>query len=103
MNLFQKKEEIDFALLIQKGAKIVDVRSKKEFEAGHNTHSLNIPLETLESEISSLKQKETVLIICCEGGVRSALGKDILIKNGVTQVYDGGGWKTLQGKIFKNK
>ena len=88
----------DWAALIAAGAQIVDVRSKGEFLAGHIKHSVNIPLNELDSNLNKLT-KDKPVIICCASGMRSASAKSILTASGFEKVYDGGGWMSLQQKI----
>ncbi|MBS1571134.1 MAG: rhodanese-like domain-containing protein [Bacteroidetes bacterium] len=92
-------ETVDFADLKSKGAIIVDVRSKSEFESGHIKNSINIPLNNLSQQLNRLKNKEQIIITCCASGMRSASAKTILKNNGYTQVYNGGGWYGLQNKL----
>jgi rhodanese-related sulfurtransferase len=88
----------DFTALLKKGATIVDVRSKAEYQGGHIKGSINIPLDTLGHHLSQLK-KDNAIITCCASGMRSAAAKNMLKANGFTQVHNGGGWQRLQGKI----
>ncbi|HUM52493.1 MAG TPA: rhodanese-like domain-containing protein [Chitinophagales bacterium] len=90
--------KVDYKELIKSGAQIVDVRTKAEYQQGHIKGSINIPLNNLSNHYASLK-KDKPVITCCASGVRSAQGKNILKSNGFTQVYNGGGWMSLQGKI----
>jgi rhodanese-related sulfurtransferase len=76
----------------------VDVRTSAEYRSGHIKGSVNIPLDNLKSGISKLK-KEKPVITCCASGMRSSAAKNILSNNGFTQVYNGGGWMSLQRKI----
>ena len=89
---------VDFAKLISGGAIIIDVRSTSEYESGHINGSINIPLETLKGVIGNLK-KEKPVITCCASGMRSAVAKNILIRSGFSEVYNGGGWMSLKRKI----
>ena len=89
----------DYAQLVKDGAIILDVRSKGEYAGGHIKGSINISLDTLGSNLSKLKNKNTPIITCCASGMRSASAKNILISNGYTQVHNGGGWFSLQTKI----
>ena len=88
----------DYAKLMQEGAIVIDVRSKAEFQSGHIRHSINIPLETLQKNLSKLK-KDCCIICCCASGIRSASAKNILQSNGYTKVYNGGGWRSLENKM----
>lgn len=88
----------DYALLVKKGAVILDVRSKNEYQGGHINGAINISLDALASNLSKLK-KDNPIITCCASGMRSASAKMILKSNGFTEVYNGGGWHSLKNKI----
>lgn len=88
----------DFRELMKKGATIVDVRTKGEYQSGHIKGSINIPLNTLSSNLAKLK-KEKPVITCCASGMRSAQAKNILQSQGFKEVYNGGGWSSLSQKV----
>ena len=44
-------------------------------------------------------KKNVPLITCCASGMRSASGKSTLISMGYTEVHNGGGWMSLNGKV----
>jgi rhodanese-related sulfurtransferase len=90
--------QVDYAKLMKDGAVIIDVRTKSEFQGGHINGSLNIPLNNLSNHYSKLK-KDKPIITCCASGMRSAQAVNILKSNGFPQVYNGGGWNSLQNKI----
>lgn len=90
--------KMDYADLVKQGAIILDVRSKSEYQGGHVKGSINIPVDTLGTNLSKLK-KEIPIITCCASGMRSASAKSILKSNGFTKVHNGGGWMSLQNKI----
>ena len=92
-------EKTDYARLVKEGAIIVDVRSKGEFAGGHIRGSINISLDKIGSNIPQLKKKNKPIITCCASGMRSASAKSILKSNGLTEVYNGGAWSSLQHKI----
>lgn len=87
----------DWKELVKNGANIIDVRTKEEFQSGHISGSVNIPLNTLSDKISKIS-KEKPVITCCASGMRSSSAKNILQSKGFT-VYNGGGWMGLQNKI----
>ncbi len=93
---FGKKE--DFAELIKNGAEIIDVRTKGEYAGGHINGSKNIPLDQLSSNLSKINKEKTI-ITCCASGMRSASAKAILKSKGYENVYNGGGWASLNQKI----
>jgi rhodanese-related sulfurtransferase len=90
---------VNYTELVKNGATILDVRSKSEFAGGHIKGSVNISVDTLRNNLSKLKDKNKPVITCCASGMRSASAKSILTANGYTQVYNGGGWYSLQSKI----
>lgn len=92
---------VDYGKLVKEGALILDVRSKGEFDGGHIKGAINISVDTLRSNLPKLKDKNQTIITCCASGMRSASAKSILQSNGYTQVYNGGGWSSLQNKIAK--
>lgn len=98
-NLFGLGPKIDYRELLKNGAVIVDVRTKSEYQGGHIKGSINIPLQNLNSSLSRLK-KDKAVITCCASGMRSASAKSILKSNGFAEVYNGGGWASLQYKLM---
>ncbi len=96
--LFGIGPKVDVKELMQKGAVILDVRTKGEYMSGHIKGSINIPVQNLGGNLAKLK-KEKPIITCCASGMRSANAKNILRSNGFTEVYNGGGWMGLQNKL----
>jgi rhodanese-related sulfurtransferase len=96
--LFGGGPSIDFAQLVKNGAQIIDVRTPGEYQGGHIKGSKNIPLQVLTSKTTTL-DKTKPIITCCASGMRSASAKSVLLKNGFTEVYNGGGWNGLQNKL----
>lgn len=94
--------QVNFAELVKQGAVIIDVRSRGEYAGGHIKGSVNIPLDQLGSNLFKLKDKNKPVITCCASGMRSASAKSILKAGGYKEVYNGGGWGSLQNKLQKN-
>ncbi|MBS1548947.1 MAG: rhodanese-like domain-containing protein [Bacteroidetes bacterium] len=90
---------VNYTELMKNGAIIVDVRTKGEFAGGHIKGSINIPLNTLNQNLKLLKDKNQTIITCCASGMRSASAKAILKNHGYSQVFNGGGWSSLNSKI----
>ena len=97
--LFGFGAKVNYAELVGNGAIILDVRSKNEFLTGHIGGAINIPVEQLGNNLSKLKDKTRQIITCCASGARSANAKNILLSNGYINVYNGGGWRSLNQKI----
>jgi phage shock protein E len=98
-NLFGMGPKVDYAELVKKGAIILDVRSKGEFNGGHIKGAINIPVDSLSSNLGKLKDKKKPIITCCASGMRSASARGILKSNGYEEVHNGGGWMSLQNKL----
>jgi len=88
----------DFKVLKENGAIIIDVRSPQEFDHGHIQGSKNIPLDKIQREVKTIKNMNKPIITVCKSGARSAMAKSILKSAGV-EVYNGGPWNVLVGKI----
>ncbi len=97
-NMLGLGPKTDYKQLIADGAIIIDVRTKGEYAGGHIKGSVNIPLNTLAANIGKIK-KDKPVITCCASGMRSASAKSLLKSNGFKEVYNGGGWSSLQSKI----
>ena len=88
----------DYKEMIKNGAIIIDVRTPGEFQGGHIKNSKNIPLQSLDSQLSKI-DKKTPIITCCASGMRSASAKSTLLSNGFKEVHNGGGWSSLRSKL----
>ena len=97
-NMFGLGAKIDYAQLVREGAVIVDVRTRGEFEGGHIKGAINIPLDQLQNNLGKVS-KSKVVITCCASGMRSASAKNMLKANGFGEVYNGGGWTSLNAKL----
>ena len=64
---------------------VVDVRTDREWKAGHIDGALHIPLGDLSKRASEIPRDRAVATMC-EGGYRSALAASLLSRAGVDQV-----------------
>ena len=78
-----------------KNATIIDVRTPGEFMMGNVKGSINIPLNEVSSRIQEFKNIEGNVVLCCASGGRSGQATIFLQQNGLSNVYNGGGWQTL--------
>lgn len=79
--------EVDEAnVLVQNGALYVDVRTAEEFAEKSVEGSVNIPVDTLEEELSSYSA-DTVLIFYCSAGTRAEKAVEIAKAMGFENVY----------------
>jgi len=76
----------EFAKRYKDGSiKVIDVRKPDEFEAGHVMGAENIPLDTINDNMSALSKTET-LYVHCAGGYRSMIAASILKARGLTML-----------------
>jgi phage shock protein E len=96
--LFGMGPKVNFSELMKQGAQIIDVRSPAEFKSGHIKGSVNLPLQSLQSNLSKINKNKPV-ITCCASGMRSASAKSILKSAGFNEVHNGGAWMSLNNKL----
>ena len=86
-----KREAADY---IRQGAFVVDVRSPREFSAGHLLQAVNFPLDELEGLVPQrIKDKSRVILVHCRSGLRSKKAKERLQKIGYQNVFDLGSYE----------
>lgn len=78
---------------------VIDVRTKREWAAGHVEGALHIPLSELAHRASEIPRDRTVATIC-EAGYRSSLAASVLARAGVDRLINVTGgmaaWRALQ-------
>lgn len=89
-------------VLVAKGAVILDVRTRAEFERGHIKGSVNIPLSQLHKGSIPLDRKQ-VIITCCSHGLRSVKAVSVLKERGYSHVRNGGAWSDLEQSLGKEE
>ncbi|MBF0358805.1 MAG: rhodanese-like domain-containing protein [Magnetococcales bacterium] len=69
---------------------LIDVRTPKEFEAGHAKEAVLIPLHELKKRIDEVKQlcPDGEVAVVCRSGNRSLTGTVILKRAGFAHVYN---------------
>lgn len=74
---------------LKNGATVIDVRSAAEYNSGHLSQAINIPLQELESELPKrVKDKDKVILLHCLSGTRSAVAKSKLKGMGCANVFN---------------
>jgi phage shock protein E len=84
----------DVKALLERGAQVVDVRTKAEFKGNAHPRAINIPLNELEARAKELDRSRPVLV-CCESGSRSGFGVSVLKRAGFTEVANLGSWRRM--------
>ena len=81
-------ESVDPEIFIKNNSdsKILDVRSKAEYNNGSLKNAINIPLNKIDSDLSYYKDEKLQLF--CAGGYRSVIACSILLKNGYTNLVN---------------
>ena len=97
--LFGMAPSVDLRELAKEGAIILDVRTKAEFQGGHIKNAVNIPVESLDANLTKLKNKQKPIITCCASGMRSGRAKSLLKSKGYENVHNGGAWNSLNRKF----
>lgn len=76
------------AKYVKQGALVVDVRSPREYNAGHLSQAFNFPLDELEGSVAQrVKDKSRVILVHCRTGLRSRKAKERLARIGYTNVF----------------
>lgn len=83
---------------LRNGAVILDVRTQKEYEAGHIEGSINISLGTLREKYKELDPGK-IYVIYCSHGLRSVKAEKLLKERGFIHVLNGGAMPDLQKEI----
>lgn len=74
--------------LVERGARLVDVRTPEEYGNGHIAGALNIPLHELNARLNELGSKEQAIVLYCRSGNRSGQAVSLLKEAGFTAVYN---------------
>ncbi len=78
---------------LKKGALLVDVRTVAEYNAGHLTNAINIPLDQVEKELPRrVTDKSKVVLVHCRSGRRSGIAEKELRALGYTNVFNLGSY-----------
>ncbi len=71
--------------------KIIDVRTKEEFEEGYIDGAILVPLDIVDKEIEKVANKDETLLVYCRSGVRSKQASQIMANMGYKNIYEFGG------------
>lgn len=93
--LFGLGPKVNYQQLLSDNVKVLDVRTTREFAAGHFKGSINIPLDQVKNRLPEILKLGDPLIVCCKSGIRASNAKSIIKNAGVKEVYNAGGWRSL--------
>ncbi len=85
-----KSGELIKEALTKNNTKIIDVREKHEYDAGHADKAINMPLSQIDSFIPEIKKMSGTKLLYCKSGMRSGVATAKLKKAGVENVINVG-------------
>lgn len=100
-NLFRKKKMVkEIKEYLAKGAIILDVRTKEEWDEGHTEGAEHIVLTVIPSEIEKIKSWGKPIIAVCRSGGRSGQATQFLANQGI-DIINGGPWGNVDEHVSK--
>ena len=71
----------------RQNAVVVDIRERKEYQAGHIVDSVNVPYSALESRLDELKNyRDRPIVVACKMGQTAGAAGTVLRKKGFENV-----------------
>ena len=77
-------------------ARIIDVRTEREYRSGHVPGAENVPLDRIDSFETS---REAPLFVYCQSGARSSQAQHVLESRGFVDVTNLGGIMGYRGPV----
>ncbi len=88
--------------LLRAGAKVVDVRSVREYSQEHLAGVINIPLGSLSDSLPALiPDKESVVLLHCLSGTRSGIARQRLKSLGYANAHNLGSFQRAKTILTK--
>jgi len=81
------KQEIETLRQQNVSVKLIDIRTPAEFEKMHIPGAINLPAETLESNIKNFAAGDTIVCICNKGHERSQQAAEAVASMGFTNAF----------------
>lgn len=76
--------------LVERGALLLDVRSREEYAEGHIEGSTNLPVEELGRRTAEVGPKQRTVVVYCHSGARAGAAVVILHRAGFQSVRNMG-------------
>jgi phage shock protein E len=78
---------------LKQGARLIDVRTLAEYQAGHLANAVNIPLDVVKEELPRrVPDQSAVLLLHCRSGRRSGIAERELRDLGYTNSFNLGSY-----------
>ena len=101
-NLFRRKDmSAEIKEYLDKGAIVLDVRTKPEWNEGHTEGAKHVVLTVIPLEVEKIKSWNKPVIAVCKSGGRSAQATQFLSNHGV-DVINGGPWQNVDQYVAKS-
>ena len=94
----QKDNSNEVKDFLVKGAVILDVRTKAEWDEGHIDGAKHIVLTTVPLNLDEIKSWNKPIVAVCKSGGRSGQATQFLKQNGL-EVVNGGPWQNVANLI----
>ena len=93
--MFSKKDATnEIKEYLEKGAIVLDVRTKMEWDDGHSEGAKHIVLTVVPLNLEEIKSWNKPVIAVCKSGGRSHQATQFLTQNGVDTI-NGGPWQNV--------
>lgn len=95
-----KCSDIETILSYKNNPKLIDVRTKEEYDQYHLDNAINIPYDNIKEDIKTLVDVsvDTPIIVYCKSGARSEKAYSTLRGAGYSHVYDLGSMSNCEKK-----
>ena len=95
-----KCSDIETILSYENNPKLIDVRTKEEYDQYHLDNAINIPYDNIKEDIKTLVDVsvDTPIIVYCKSGARSEKAYSTLRGSGYSHVYDLGSMSNCEKK-----
>jgi rhodanese-related sulfurtransferase len=71
----------------RENAVVIDIRDRKEYQAGHIVEAVNVPYSSLEGRLDELKKyRERPIVVTCKMGQNAGAAGTLLRKQGFDKV-----------------
>ena len=90
--------------LVNKGALLIDVRTKEEFKESHLPNAINIDYENVAKIAKAIGQdKNRSVVLYCHSGRRASIALKELNKLGYNNIYNGQALTKMQAALEDKK
>ena len=95
LDLFKRKDmSSEIKSYLEKGAVVLDVRTKMEWDEGHCDGAMHVVLNLIPLKVDEIKALNKPIIAVCKSGGRSAQATQFLNREGL-DVINGGPWENV--------